>query len=447
MLKDKIKGAAAGLFAGILISATVVGATTGAIQRELHYNNIQITLDGKNVHPTDANGKYVEPFIIDGTTYLPVRAVSNALGLGVDWDGNTNTVKLTTSGTQAEVKPAETIPTISNTDALCDYMHSKKESDILTFKFKYTGNQDDINATRMADMLCCFYLSWERTGDVYTVTVTEYPGDHIVDAHRKGDTSSLTYDERLTYNKALEMVEEARRNSNSMIELEIAIHDMLCESIVYDNSNGTYVADKNKPPRHLTAVGALLDGRANCQGYTDAFYLLASLAGFEVGRQFVEDYETTHMTNTIRLDGKWYIVDVTYDDVDINDGNTIKCYRLFNAGEDMCTEYWWPDDMEYHNICEYSGSNYYYNLPGYVGGNDYTKSFTSVYDMAEMIADEWMYNGRTHFNTVLLGVGTDWTALDDPLYDILTERGAPVNNYTLYSTNANENTFFYLYFN
>ncbi len=445
MLKDKIKGAAAGLFAGILISATVVGATTGAIKKDLHYNNIQITLDGKTVHPTDANGKYVEPFIIEGTTYLPVRAVSNALGLGVDWDANTNTVKLSTNKTQTEVKPEATIPTISNTDELCDYMHSKKELDILTFKFKYTGNPDDINATRMAGMLCCFYLSWESTGDVYTVTVTEYPGDHIVDAHRTGDTSKLTYDEKLTYNKALEMVEEAKQSSNSMLELEIAIHDMLCDSIVYDNSNGTYVADPKRPPRHLTAVGALLDGRANCQGYSDAFYTLASIAGFEVGRQFAEDYEATHMTNTVRLDGEWYIVDITYDDVVSTEGDEIENYRLFNAGEDMCTEYWWPDDMEYHDICKYSNSNYYYNLPEYVGENNYTKSFTSAYDMAEMIADEYMYRGRTEFVTVLLGVGTNWTTLDGPLYDVLMERGATFN-YTIYSTNANENTFFYIRF-
>ena len=66
--------------------------------------------------------------------------------------------------------------------------------------------------------------------------------------------------------------------------------------------------------------------------------------------------------------------------------------------------------------------------------------------MAEMIADEYMYRGRKEFVTVLLGVGTDWSALDGPLYDVLMERGAEFN-YTVYSTNANENTFFYLYFN
>ena len=71
-------------------------------QAMLEYNDIKITLDGAPLVPKDVNGNVVEPFIIDGTTYLPVRAISNSLGMGVDWDPATNTVILTTdSGTQS----------------------------------------------------------------------------------------------------------------------------------------------------------------------------------------------------------------------------------------------------------------------------------------------------------------------------------------------------------
>ena len=89
----------------LLILAVLIGAlalTAGAVdtsrEATLYYRGIQITLDGQKLNPTDANGVSVEPFIIDGTTYLPVRAVANALGLGVDWDGNTSTVILTSPG-------------------------------------------------------------------------------------------------------------------------------------------------------------------------------------------------------------------------------------------------------------------------------------------------------------------------------------------------------------
>lgn len=42
----------------------------------------------------NAQGNPVEPFIKDGTTYIPVRAVATALGCEVGWNGDTNTVTI-----------------------------------------------------------------------------------------------------------------------------------------------------------------------------------------------------------------------------------------------------------------------------------------------------------------------------------------------------------------
>lgn len=61
---------------------------------ELEYSDIEIYLDGELVTPTDINGKSTEPFIIDGTTYLPVRAVASALGLYACWDSESSCVQL-----------------------------------------------------------------------------------------------------------------------------------------------------------------------------------------------------------------------------------------------------------------------------------------------------------------------------------------------------------------
>ena len=56
------------------------------------YPGITLVVDGITVVPKDANGNVVEPFIYQGTTYLPVRAVGEALGMTVSWDGTTKTV-------------------------------------------------------------------------------------------------------------------------------------------------------------------------------------------------------------------------------------------------------------------------------------------------------------------------------------------------------------------
>ena len=85
-----------------LVSCMVVPvlAYSGTRNETLTYNDIKVELDGTRLTLRDGDGTVVEPFIIDGTTYLPVRAIAEALGLNVTWNGQTETVSLTTgSGT------------------------------------------------------------------------------------------------------------------------------------------------------------------------------------------------------------------------------------------------------------------------------------------------------------------------------------------------------------
>lgn len=84
------------LLAILLLGSTVAYATTGSKTVDITYRDIQVTFDGVPVVLADAAGNSVEPFILDGTTYLPVRAVFGALGLDVQWDDKTSTVILTT---------------------------------------------------------------------------------------------------------------------------------------------------------------------------------------------------------------------------------------------------------------------------------------------------------------------------------------------------------------
>ena len=72
------------------------------------YNNIKIYVDGNRIDPKDANGNIVEPFIYNGTTYLPVRAIGEALGKDVSWDGDTQTVFLDTPAVLPPPRPRVT---------------------------------------------------------------------------------------------------------------------------------------------------------------------------------------------------------------------------------------------------------------------------------------------------------------------------------------------------
>ena len=96
--KDMLLGAVVTLLISCMIVPTL--AFSGTRNETLSYNNITVTLDGSTLALRDGTGATVEPFIIDGTTYLPIRAIAQALGLDVTWNSKTQTVALTTgSGT------------------------------------------------------------------------------------------------------------------------------------------------------------------------------------------------------------------------------------------------------------------------------------------------------------------------------------------------------------
>ncbi len=86
-MKKRLQGLFVGVLIGIMLASGSVFAKKVSEMAEIFYSNIKIYIDGAEIVPKDANGNVVEPFIYNGTTYLPVRAISNAFGKEVEWDG------------------------------------------------------------------------------------------------------------------------------------------------------------------------------------------------------------------------------------------------------------------------------------------------------------------------------------------------------------------------
>ncbi len=93
-MKKRLQGMIAGMLVGVILTGGAVFAKSGTEMIEALYNNIKIYVDGVKIDPKDVTGKAVEPFIYNGTTYLPVRAVGDAIGKTVTWDGETQSVYL-----------------------------------------------------------------------------------------------------------------------------------------------------------------------------------------------------------------------------------------------------------------------------------------------------------------------------------------------------------------
>ena len=92
-----------------------------------------------------------------------------------------------------------------------------------------------------------------------------------------------------------------------MTELEraIALHDYVVLNCEYDTAG-------NKPRTSYSAYGVLADGKAVCQGYALTYKLLLNKAGIEC--YMVTSEDMNHAWNLVKLDGKFYQVDTTWDD-------------------------------------------------------------------------------------------------------------------------------------
>ena len=176
-IKDILLGAV--LTVMVISLAAPVFAASGSRTVDVWYDDISVVLDGDTLTLRDGNGKIVEPFTIDGTTYLPLRAIANALGLDVDWNGNTSTVILESRGSASTGSTGSTVST-------GDYIGSEKAREIA---LDHAGVSEKDAAFIRTE------LDYENGRRVYEVEFwsgsTEY--DYEIDA-ATGDVVSYDYD-------------------------------------------------------------------------------------------------------------------------------------------------------------------------------------------------------------------------------------------------------------
>lgn len=107
-------------------------------------------------------------------------------------------------------------------------------------------------------------------------------------------------------------VAEAEQYTDSL-EQVLAVHDKLvlgcayCTEAAEKSGNGTLTKEDYI---YFHAYGLFDKGTVVCQGYAQAFYAIMKKLGFEVNYCF----NSGHIWNYIKLNGKWYHLDATWDD-------------------------------------------------------------------------------------------------------------------------------------
>lgn len=144
--------------------------------------------------------------------------------------------------------------------------------------------------------------------------------------------------------------------SMSEYEKVKAIHDYLVIHVDYDYDN---LASDTLPDSTFTAEGALLLHSAVCEGYAKAFSYLCQKADLEeillYGTADDGTGVQTHAWNQVAIDGKWYNIDVTWDDPLMNgkvitDGSNIT-YEYFLVPDDPFLNNHFPESTSAMHSC------------------------------------------------------------------------------------------------
>lgn len=121
-----------GVLVTVAVSQLCIPALAALAKKTIDvYTGVSIYVDDAKINPKDANGNPVEVFVYNGTTYLPVRAVGEAYGKVVQWDGATRSVYV---GKHDSETPAVMLQDL-------DYFTGKD------WPGKYTSDKDNLGNT------------------------------------------------------------------------------------------------------------------------------------------------------------------------------------------------------------------------------------------------------------------------------------------------------------
>ena len=153
-------------------------------------------------------------------------------------------------------------------------------------------------------------------------------------------------------------------DSMSTVQKVQCMHDYLVRNVAYDDSSSTM---------QYTAYGALVEGKAVCEGYALAFKLL--LQRLDISSVLVASTSMNHAWNQVLINGTWYNVDVTWDDPLVrSSGSSVATDQGFSAA--VSHTYFLKSDSSFKN----ASTAHYGWTSNYTCPKDYPNYTYSVYN-------------------------------------------------------------------
>lgn len=179
----------AGALAALLLAGIVPSALAAAGVNITVWPGISVYIDDQKLEPKDANGNPVMVFTYNGTTYLPVRAISEALGKPVQWEGSTNSVYV---GQHKSSKPAAWLSQM-------DYFSGTKSINTAA------SQKDNMGNTHYYCITYHFDRTYKLNGQYTRMTGVIYqPYEHRSASISKGRGVTIYGDGQILYDNTLQ---------------------------------------------------------------------------------------------------------------------------------------------------------------------------------------------------------------------------------------------------
>ena len=244
---------------------------------------------------------------------------------------------LTDDSESSEPKRSSIIEKSVTTPSAQDVENDKDYADVKT-DYAYETLTDDyvkelyMRIAKSVDTVYAPNITTTGSLSDYQITqaVEAYKNDHPETFWLKGSSLFVPYGDttsvKLDYTVQNDKLIAAKKKFNIAVasvlknlpsgndfEREEYINNYIIDNCKYDDAaaeNNDVQGNEND------AYGALVDGKAVCEGYARAFQLLCNKANIDsVLLSGIADSDN-HAWNGVKIGGDWYQIDVTWDDVD-----------------------------------------------------------------------------------------------------------------------------------
>ena len=249
----------------------------------------------------------------------------------------TTTIKATTTTTKATTTTTQTTTTTKPTNPpggpltplaanqYYGYQYLQKQADSATLLAAYQRLVDGVESSaasismegisltvdQLLKALACyradypqhFWIDDTKGCSYYTSSATELVTSVTLPYTLSGNTLKSA---RAAVESAVDSLLAGLTTANTQAEIVRTVHDRLVTLLAYDQTLSA--------PHTRNLYGALINHTSVCEGYAEAFHYAMYRAGIQCLSARGTGKGQSHAWNVVRVDGKYYQMDVTWDD-------------------------------------------------------------------------------------------------------------------------------------